>query len=243
MKKTENSLLAESKNTLSRGDQINFLSNLKYLIVISKAYLKNYQLDDDLKKTTIKTANVVFNECKKWDDLFNKHRPSFKKKGIIDKDHVFYQRAILLAVIIKSFCIGNFMGDNRNKSLIKTVDWLCNSLKLRVGKKDFEKYDLPLETGEASKNEQQINSIEDNRQYERVEYFTSVKLIMDKKKYITELLDLSLGGAFISADSIPHIETGKEVLLEIPFTKKPNGIEIKGTVQRVFRKGAGVKFF
>ena len=137
MEKAEISPVAGLKKSLSSENQINFLSNLKYLIVISKAYLKNYKLDDDIKKTTIKTANVVFNECKNWEGLFNRYRPSFKKKGINDNDHFFYQRAILLAVMIKSFCIGNLMGNNRNKSLEKTTDYLCNALTIKVSNKDY----------------------------------------------------------------------------------------------------------
>ncbi len=135
------------------------------------------------------------------------------------------------------------MGNNRKKSLGKTTDYLCNALNIKVSNKDFENYGLLLQTEEISQKEQQINNIEDNRRYKRVEYFTSVSLIMDKKKYITELLDLSLGGAFISADSIPHIETGKEVSLSIPFVNQPSEIEIKGTVQRLFGRGVGVEFF
>ena len=109
------------KTTLPSEKQTNLLSNLKYLIVISTAYLKNYQLDDDRKKTTVKTANAVFNECKNWEGLFNQYRSPFKKKEIHSKDHFFYQRAILLAVMIKSYCIGNLMGNNRKKSLEKTT--------------------------------------------------------------------------------------------------------------------------
>ncbi len=81
MEKAETSLAAGLKKTLPSENQTNFLSNLKYLIVISKAYLKNYQLDDDRKKTTIKTANAVFKECKDWEGLFNRYRPLPKKKG------------------------------------------------------------------------------------------------------------------------------------------------------------------
>ena len=243
MKKAEISLLAGLKKTLPSENQINFLSNLKYLLVISNVYLKNYQIDDDIKKNMIKTANAVFNECKAWEGLFNRYRSPFKKKGINENDHFFYQRAILLAVMIKSFCIGNFMGNNRKNSLRKTTDYLCNTLNIIVSNKDFENYSLPLQNEEISQNEQQINGIEDNRKYKRVEYITPVNLFMDKKKYITELLDLSLGGAFISADSIPHIETGKQVSIEIPFVNKPSEIELKGTVQRLFGKGAGVEFF
>jgi len=236
-------LAAGLKILSSSEDQINFFSNLKYLIVISKAYIKNYQIDDDLKKTMIKTANAVFSECKNWEGLFSKYRPPFKKKDINENDHFFYQRAILLAVMIKSFCIGNFMGNNRKKSIRKTADYLCNALNIKVNNKDFENYGLSLQTNEISQNEHQINSIEENRRYKRVEYFTPVSLFMDKKKYITELLDLSLGGAFISADSIPHMETGKQVSLAIPFVNKPSEIELKATVQRLFGMGAGVEFF
>jgi hypothetical protein len=243
MEKAEISPVAGLKKSFSSEGQINFLSNLKHLLVISKAYLKNYQLDDDIKKTTIKTANMVFNECKSWESLFNRYKPPFKKKEINESDHFFYQRAILLAVMIKSFCIGNFMGNNRKKSIRKTADYLCDAMKIKVSNKDFKNYGLPLQTEEISQNKQQINSIEDNRRYKRVDYVTSVSLIMDKKKYIAELLDLSLGGAFISADSIPHIETGKQVSIAIPFVNKPSEIELKGTVQRLFGKGAGVEFF
>ncbi len=243
MEKAERSPAAGLKKSLSSEDPINFLSNLKYLIVISEAYSKNYKLDDDIKKTTIKTANRVFNECKNWEGLFNRHKHSFKKKEINDNDHFFYQRAILLAVMIKSFCIGNFMGNNRKKSIRKTTNYLCSALKIKVSNKDFENYGLPLQTEEVSQNEQQINSIEENRRHKRVEYVTPVSLFMDKKKYITELLELSLGGAFISADSIPHIETGKQVSITIPFVNKPSEIELNGTVQHLFGKGAGVEFF
>jgi len=243
MEKAEISLLAGLKKTLSSKDQINLLSNLKSLIVISKAYLKNYQIDDDLKKTTIKTANAVFNECKAWEGFFHRYSPHIKIKGINENDHFFYQHAILMTIMIKSFCIGNFIGNNRRKSLEKTTDYLCNAMNIKVSNKDFENPGLLPQTKETSQNEQQINSIEDNRRYKRVEYVTPVSLFMDKKKYITELLDLSLGGAFISADSIPHIETGKQVSIAIPFVNKLSEIEISGTVQRLFGKGAGVEFF
>ena len=234
---------AGSKNKRSSENQINFLSNLKYLIVISKAYSKNYHLDDEITKTTIKTANSVFNESKNWEGLLDRYRSPFKKKEKNVKDHYFYQRAILLAVMIKSFCIGNFMGNNRKKSLEKTTDYLCTALNIAVSDEDFENHGLLPQTKETSQNKQRISGMKDNRRYKRVEYLTSVNLTMDKKKYITELLDLSLGGAFIAADSIPDIETGKQVSLTIPFVNKPSEIEIKGTVQRLFGKGAGVEFF
>ncbi len=243
MDKSEMPLAAELKKTLPPENQTNFLSNLKYLMVISKAYLEKYHLDDDQKKATIRTANAVFNECRKWEGLFNKYRSPFKKKKKNESDHFFYQRAILLSVMIKSYCIGNLMGNNRNKSLAKTTDFLCGALNIKVGNTDFEKHGLVLQTKEISQNEQKMNSIKDKRRYERIEYVTSVSVIMDKNKYITELLNLSLGGAFISADSIPHIETGKQVSLGIPFVNKPNEIEIKATVQRLFGMGAGVEFF
>jgi len=231
------------KKTLPSEKQTNFLSNLKYLIVISRAYLKNYQLDDDKKKTTIKTANAVFNECKNWEGLLDRYRSPFKKKKIHANDHFFYQRAILLAVMIKSYCIGNLMGNNRKKSLDKTTDYLCTALNTTVSDEDFETYGLLPQTEEISQNEQQIHGIKDRRRHKRVKYIASVSLTLDKKKYITELLDLSLGGAFIAADSIPHIETGKQISLSIPFVNKPNEIELKGTVQRFYGTGAGVEFF
>jgi hypothetical protein len=139
--------------------------------------------------------------------------------------------------------MGNFMGNNRIKSLENTTDYFCNAMNIKVSNKDFEKYDLLPQTEKISQNKHQINSIEDNRRHKRVKYVTPVSLFMDKKKYITELLDLSLGGAFISADSIPHMETGKQVSITIPFVHKPSEIEIKGTVQRLFGTGAGVEFF
>ncbi len=135
------------------------------------------------------------------------------------------------------------MGKNRIKSLEKTTDYFSNAMNIQVGNKDFENYGLLPQTEKISQNKQQINSIKDNRKYKRVKYVTTVNLFMDKKKYITEILDLSLGGAFISADSIPHMETGKQVSIAIPFVNKPSEIELKGTVQRLFGKGAGLQFF
>ena len=243
MEKAEILPAAELKRTLSSENQINFLSNIKYLIVLSKAYLKNCQIDDDRKKTTIKTANAVFNECKNWEGLFDRYRPSFKNKSTSDNEHFFYQRAILLAVMIKSYCIGNFMGNNRKKSLSKTADYLSNALNIEVSDKDFEEYGLAFQTEAISQNEGQVNDIKNKRKYKRVEYTTPVSLVINKEKYITELLNLSLGGAFVSVDNIPQIETGRQISIAIPFVKQASEVELKGTVQHLFGKGAGVMFF
>jgi hypothetical protein len=234
---------AELKRTSSSENQVNFLSNLKSLIVFSKAYLKNCQIDDDRKKIIIKTAHSVFNECKNWEGLFDRYRPFFKNKSINENDHFFYQRAILLAVMIKSYCIGNFMGNNRKKSLRKTADYLCDALNIEVGDKDFEQYGLSFQTEAISQNQQGAKDIKEKRRYKRVKYAAPVSLSIDKEKYITELLDLSLGGAFVSVDSIPQIETGKQISIAIPFVKYASEIELKGTVQHLFGKGAGVEFF
>ena len=82
-----------------------------------------------------------------------------------------------------------------------------------------------------------------HRRHTRIKYALDISFAIDWHTYRTELLDLSLGGAFVVIDKIPFIETGTKVLIEIPFMTKPGEVSLQATVKRIDGVGAGVEFF
>jgi len=83
----------------------------------------------------------------------------------------------------------------------------------------------------------------DHRKHERKVYGATVDLTVDRITYMVELLDLSLGGVFLSADNLPPIEPQIKVSLSIPYEKKPWSVQLPGTVRRLSEKGLGIEFF
>ena len=60
---------------------------------------------------------------------------------------------------------------------------------------------------------------------------------------MVKLLDLSLGGAFISADNLPPIDPEMKIMLEIPYQNRSGTVELAGTVRRYSEEGLGIEFF
>jgi len=242
MNSTEKSHSTHFKIPTPGKERDNFLSNLKYIITVTAAYLKNYPIDDELRKTIIKTANAILTDCLEWERLFNIRKASFRKNRALEKDHILFQRTKLLALMMKSYCIGNTMGKNRDRSLSNTVDTLCASFNIQLTNDDFKAYNLSFKTGEEAPMDPRPHAISDQRKFKRLDYHTDIKLIFDRKRYMAELMDLSLGGAFVSGDIIPHMETGEKCSLIIPFALKQNELKISGAVKRLSEGGAGFEF-
>ena len=83
----------------------------------------------------------------------------------------------------------------------------------------------------------------DKRRYERKFYGATIDLTVDRTTYLAKLLDLSRGGAFISSDNLPPIETEMNVSLSIPYENENGKVNLSGTVRRLSEKGFGVEFF
>lgn len=108
-----------------------FLLRLKLLVIMSKAYLKNYPMGKYRKKAIIENARSVFNLLPKISSEYaERHSHNFQtyaeskgeKKFYFD---VFQQRVHLLTVMAKALAEGNPMGYFRAKALKDNIDSIC----------------------------------------------------------------------------------------------------------------------
>jgi hypothetical protein len=114
-----------------------FFSKLKHLIIMSKAFLHEYHLEEQRLKEIIRTAEDVVKDCVDWKGQGNNFRSKAASKGLIQLEQIFYERVKLLAVMTKSFAQGNPMGHHRQMALNKNIDDLCDMLQY-VPAQDYE---------------------------------------------------------------------------------------------------------
>jgi len=122
-----------------------FLSRLKLLIIMAKAYLKNYPIGKYRKSAIIENAHHVFyhslqliNET----DFFENHE-SESQSGInsdieIEEEYVFHQKVQLLAVMVKAVAENRLTGDSRKKALQDNLDRICDTLNFKFHIKDLD---------------------------------------------------------------------------------------------------------
>jgi len=107
-----------------------FLSRLKLLIIMAKAYLKNYPIG--------KYSLQLINET----DFFENHE-SESQSGInseieIEEEYVFHQKVQLLAVMVKAVAENRLTGDSRKKALQDNLDRICDTLIFKFHIKDLD---------------------------------------------------------------------------------------------------------
>ena len=106
-----------------------FITNLKLLIIMSKAFLNGYPLEEQRIKEIIRTAEDVTKDCVDWKGQRTNFRSIVDSKKSIQLDHIFFERVRLLAFMSKSFAQGNPVGDHRRMALNKNIDDLCSMLQ------------------------------------------------------------------------------------------------------------------
>ncbi len=122
------------------------VSRLKLLIVMAKAYLKGYPLGRYRRQAIHQNARYVFYEAvlrtgkqpsESPGDASSHHASGVKKH----MDHLFLQRAQLLAVMLNAFIEGKSDGNFRNKAMAENVDHICEYLsdRLQLGDAKFLK--------------------------------------------------------------------------------------------------------
>ena len=122
-----------------------FLSRLKLLIIMAKAYLKNYPIGKYRKSAIIENAHHVFyhslqliNET----DFFENHE-SESQSGInseieIEEECVFHQRVKLLAVMVKALAEDRLTGHINKKALQNNLNRICDTLTFTFHIKDLD---------------------------------------------------------------------------------------------------------
>jgi hypothetical protein len=112
-----------------------FSSRLKLLIIMAKAYLREYPLGNYRKKAIIENANHIFyhslhivNESSIFKDKGFEPPADIVYKGKTSEEHLFHQRVQLLAVMAKALAEDRLRGHFRKKALTDNLNKICETL-------------------------------------------------------------------------------------------------------------------
>jgi hypothetical protein len=122
-------LLSDRRDIKQDGDYNTFFTKLKLLIIMSKAFLNGYPLDEQRLNEIMRTAEAVAKDCVDWAGQRINFRSIADTKKSMQLDHIFFERARLLATIAKSFAKGNPVGEHRRMVLRRNIDELCRMLQ------------------------------------------------------------------------------------------------------------------
>lgn len=113
-----------------------FLSRLKLMLIMTKAYLNGWPLGERRRQAIIENAHHVESESIDLGGLVTGNSP-YKAVEPTEHDHVFYQRVKLLAVMVKAAAKGYPMGDHRKAAMQENLDIICQTLMLNSGYEDM----------------------------------------------------------------------------------------------------------
>ena len=134
---------SEEMKAMSEDDI--FLSRLKLLIIMAKAYLKDCPIGKYRKSAIIENAHSVFYHSLKLvcrSNFFKNHKlkmPSgITSESMTDEDYLFHQRVQLLSVMAKAMAENRLTGNFRKKALKDNLDSICETLIFTFHIKDVE---------------------------------------------------------------------------------------------------------
>lgn len=112
-----------------------FLSRLQLLIVMAKAFLKDYQLGG-YRTVAIKNNAARLTEALTGWESYKAHFPKADAESMeIHLDHILFQRIKLLLVMAVSFAEGNPMGSRRKRALRNNMDYIAECLNFNTTSK------------------------------------------------------------------------------------------------------------
>jgi len=113
-----------------------FLSRLKLLIIMAKAYLRNFPIGKYRKLAIIENAHSVFYHSLQ---LINSEiQPGIPSEVEIEEEKEFHRRVQLLAVMAKELAEGRLTADIRKKALRDNLDRICEMLIFNFSVTDVE---------------------------------------------------------------------------------------------------------
>jgi len=104
-------------------------SRLQLMVVMVKAYLKNYELGRYRAAAIRKNASRLSEGVKDWESYASAFGSENHEQGNRHLDHILFQRVKLLTIMAKSFSEGNPMGFHRKMALQNNIDYISESLK------------------------------------------------------------------------------------------------------------------
>jgi hypothetical protein len=113
-----------------------FLSRLKLLIIMAKAYLKDFPIGKYRKLAIIENAHSVFYHSLQ---LINSEiQSSIPSEVETEEEKEFYRSVQLLAVMAKELAEDRLTGDMKVKALKDNLDRICEILIFNFNVKDVE---------------------------------------------------------------------------------------------------------
>jgi hypothetical protein len=134
-----------SEETRAMSTKDIYLSRLKLLIIMAKAYLKNYPIGTYRKSAIIENAHHVFYHSLKLisETGYLENYKSESQLGNIseikiEKEHEFHKKVQLLAVMLKAVAENRLTEDFRKKALQDNLDRICDTLIFKFQIKDLD---------------------------------------------------------------------------------------------------------
>ena len=118
-----------SKGMRDMNHDNTFIERLKLLIIMIKAFWGDYRLEGYRLKAILRNAEEVLKLCNDWNRYITEIRSTNEPTEGLEFDYIFHQRASLLAIIAKSFVVGNPMGYHREKVIKDNIDYICATLE------------------------------------------------------------------------------------------------------------------
>jgi hypothetical protein len=122
-----------------------FLSRLKLLIIMARAYLKDFPIGKYRKSAIIENAHHVFyrslivaSKTAFFKNQDFKKSLSITSEGETEEEYVFHQRVQLLSVMAKALAEDRLTGNFRKKALQDNLDRICETLLFSFQVKDVE---------------------------------------------------------------------------------------------------------
>ena len=114
-----------------------FISRLKLLIVMMRAYVEGYPFGAVRKAALASNARYIAAESVDLEQLIPIRSEQPAKDGM-DFDHVFYQRVKLLASMAKTIGKNYPIGEHRQTALTDNLDMISNTMGFTSGVKKVE---------------------------------------------------------------------------------------------------------
>jgi len=114
-----------------------FLSRLKLMLIMAKAYLNGWPMGDHRRQAMLENARHVESESVDLGGLVSGDDNPRKAVEPTEHDHLFYQRVKLLAVMVKAAAKGYPMGEHRKAAMQENLDIICQTLMVNSGYEDM----------------------------------------------------------------------------------------------------------
>lgn len=122
-----------------------FLSRLKLLIIMAKAYLKGYPIGKYRKSAIIENAHHVFyhslqliSQVNFSENFESESQSAITSEIDIEVERKFHQTVQLLAVMVKAFAENRLAENFKKKALQENLERICDKLIFTFHIKDFE---------------------------------------------------------------------------------------------------------